>query len=335
MNSKSTAFALVSIKSLPLRTMVKRLPYATPTVYKAVHQLEEEDLVAIENGTVMVAENFKAHKLSEIYIQSLAHGIDPEFLTRTSTLSVWKAIAEHHTVKDIVGQTKLPAVSVKRILSNFHENELVLYRKRKPIVAEHNKEHPLHRLLSEYMGSETKALELWYPGEIPYRDIAQTPDQIERMLYQQIDGGLLVREAGFNVMGDSKKLIILESMKDGLSYEGYFLKKILTTEGVEDLCILLVKRSLLDYELLLELAKEKDLVNIVGCYLDILRNIDERLVPSTAIELFHREKTRKRRAFLYQEKEFGKDGWEAPYEKQWNLDLYLELGGIEHGVRGL
>jgi hypothetical protein len=38
--------------------------------------------------------------------------------------------------------------------------------------------------------------------------------------------------------------------------------------------------------------------------------------------------------FLESEKEFGKEGWEKPYENRWNVDLYLDLGAIEHGIRG-
>ncbi len=335
MNAKSAVFALISIRSQPLRTLVTRLPYAMPTVYKAVHQLEEKNMVRIENGTVMVVQEYEAQKLSNIYIQCLTHGIDPEFLTRPSTLLVWKSLEKHDIIREIVKATGLSIVSVKKILTYLHENDIVLYSKRKPIVAEYNTNHQLNRLLSELLAPKKDRQSLYYPGEVPYREIAETPDEVERILYQQIDGSLSVKDTGFLVKGSSDRLTILESVDGGLSHEENFLRKVLTTEGVEDICVLMVKQNLLNYDVLLKLAIDKKLVNVIGCYLDILYNIDKRLVPSATINKFLREKTKKRRIFLSQDKKYGKSGWEAPYEDRWNVDLYLEFGGIEHGVRGL
>jgi len=38
---------------------------------------------------------------------------------------------------------------------------------------------------------------------------------------------------------------------------------------------------------------------------------------------------------LEQLKKYGKQGWEQPYETRWNVDLYLDLDAIRHGVRSL
>jgi len=335
MNAKSAIFALISIRSQPLRKLVDRLPYASSTVYNTVSQLGEEGMVKTENGIVMVVEDYKTQKLADIYIQSLSHGVDPEILTRSSTLSVWKALEDVSTIKEVLEETDLSLSYVKRIFSYLYEKNLFIYLKKKPIIAEHNLEHPLTKLFKEYLGAEKEGQALQYPGSIPFREVMQTPDQIEKILYQQIDESLTVKDTGFLVKGESDRITILESVDRELTYEETFLKKLFTTEGAEEYCILMVKQGLLDYDKLFGLAEQEKVVNIVGCYLDILNSIDDKLAPSSIVNKFLKYKPKYKKAFLSQEKEFGKHGWENPFENRWNLDLYLDLGAIKHGVRSL
>ena len=335
MNARSAVFALISIRSQPLRKLVNRLPYAPPTVYNAVHQLEKEKLAKIENGVVMVVEEYSVHNLSEIYIQSLTHGVDPEFLTRDSTLSVWKSLKNLSLIKEIREETGLSAVSVKKILTYLKEKDLLLYKKRKPIVAEYNVNHTLCNLINMYLGTGKESQVVQYPGSVPFQEIMETPDQIEKILYQQIDESLTVKHTGFLVKGDSERITILESVDKDLTYEETFLKKLFTTEGAEEYCILMVKQGLLNYERLIALAEQQKAVSVVGCYLDILNSIEKQMVSPMVIEKFLARKSKYKKTFLSQEKEYGKHGWEPPFENRWNIDLYLDLGAIKHGVRSL
>jgi len=335
MNARCAVFALISIRSQPLRKLVNRLPYASPTIYNAVHQLVKENKVKNENGTIMLVEEYDAQKLSEIYIQCLSYGIDPEILTRKTTLVIWKSLEQPTTIKDIRRKTNLSAVSVKKVLTYLKEKDLVAYLKGKPIIAEHNREHILYKLLKDYLKKEKEARTLQYPGSIPFREIMETPDQVEKKLYQQIDETLTVKDTGFLVKGDSEKITILESVDRDLTYEETFLKKIFTTEGVEDFCLLMVKQGLLDYEELLALAEKQSAVNVVGCFLDILHSIDEQMIPPSTIERFLEHNQKYKKTFLSQEKGYGKQGWEAPFEERWNVELYLDLGAIKHGVGSL
>ena len=82
-----------------------------------------------------------------------------------------------------------------------------------------------------------------------------------------------------------------------------------------------------------------DMVNEVGCYLDVLNSI-RQMVPPVAVEMFDQEvlkrkKKKKRRVFLKEETAYGKGGWEAPFETKWNVDLFMDMGAIEHGVRAI
>lgn len=335
MNARGAIFALISIRSQPLRKLVNRLPYASSTVYNTVNQLEKEERLKTEGGIVMLVENYDTQKLSEIYVQSLIHGIDPEFLMRDSTQSIWKALWIVSTIKEIQVETGLSAVSVKKALTYLNGKELVIYLKRKPIVAKQNKNHALYKLLNEYISSDKEERTIQYPGSIPFREIMETPEQIEKMLYQQIDESITVKDTGFLVKGESDTISILESVPRELSYEEIFLRKLFTTEGAEEYCVLMVKQGLLDYDRVIYYAKDQNIVNVVGCYLDILKSIDNKLVPASIIEMFSKYKTKYKKIFLAQEKEYGKHGWEKPFEERWNLDLYLDLGAIKHGVRSL
>ncbi len=333
MNARSAVFALISIKSHPLRELVKRLPYAQSTVYEAVRKLEKEGLAKNSDGLVFVAEGYSSQKLREIYIQALSYGMDPELLMRDSTISVWKSLGSPTTIQAVHKQTKLSVVSVKKILRYFGEKNLIEYLKKKPIIAVRDKEHSLNKLLETYLESETEKGVVYYPGSIPFDEMLKPPDQIEKMLYEQIDYGLTVTDTGFMVKSKEGRLTILESVEKELTLEEIFLRKLYTTEGVEDLCIMILFQKRIDYQQLLELAREKEMVNIVGCYLDIINDI-KKIVSKKIIKAFMESKQKKKRSiFLTQEKRYSKGGWEGPYENKWNIDLYLDLGAIRHGIR--
>jgi hypothetical protein len=96
----------------------------------------------------------------------------------------------------------------------------------------------------------------------------------------------------------------------------------------------MVASGRLDYRRLLDLARERDMVSIVGCYLDILNGI-QGMVDPEVIGDFEARRSGKRLRFLPGESAYGKGGWEGEYEEKWNLDLYLDLGAIRHGVRSI
>ena len=258
---------------------------------------------------------------------------------RDSTISVWKYLNSPRTIKEICEETKLSTVWVKKILGYMKEKDLVVYEKSKPIIAMRNREHALNKLLESYFRPDEKDGErVYYPGSIPFQEMLLPPDQIERILYEQIDYPLTVKDTGFIVKGIGREVgvTILESVEEGLTMEGVFLRKLMTTEGVEDLCVKMIFQHRIDYGRLLDLSIKKEMVNIVGCYLNIINTIKET-VPLTVIQSFEDyknfKKTAKKIVFLPDEEQYGKNGWEGPFEERWNVDIYLDLGAIRHGVR--
>lgn len=86
---------------------------------------------------------------------------------------------------------------------------------------------------------------------------------------------------------------------------------------------------------LLDIAKQNNEINIVGCYLDIIHELDEKLVSQKVIDQFYNEKKdEKTKVWLKSEKKYGKENMIIPYEKKWNLSIYVDVGAIRHTLRG-
>ncbi len=339
MNIKSAVFGFISIKPQSINVIVKRLPYSQDSIYNAIEEmLKEGKIVKIKtNGEtrVDIKKNYNDQKLKEFYIKSLSCGVDPEILLRKNTLLMWKTLDSYNNVNGITKKTKLSEKSVRKFLKLFENNGLVKFEKKKPLIAVKIKDHPLAILLNS-MIKETKSPDRIYsPGSSPFEEIIATSDEIEKILYEKIDDSLTIKRTGFMIMGRSNKIAILESVAAKQTLEEIFIGKATTPEGVEDTCIKILAYKKINYTILLKLAIEKNLVNQIGCYLDIIHNIDRQLIPYEAIKKFHDNSSDKKYVFLREEMKYGKSGWETKYEKKWNVDLYLDIGAIEHGVRGL
>ena len=338
MDAKSAVFTLVSIRPFQGIDIARRLPFAKHTVYKAIKDLETEGLIVkIKRNSkyfVTVADGFRPQKLKEIYIHSLSYGIDSEMLLRESTIMVWSQLKNYSTLKDLVNHTNLSERWIREILTFLDKESLIVFKKRKPIIVIRNNSHPMNSLLEALLISVDDDSVIYQSGSTPFDEMVKTPSQIEKILYEQIDGSLTVKGTGFQVRKPGDRLKILESVDEDFTREDFFLMKILTTEGVEDICVRLVASGKLNYQLLLEKASLDNLVNIVGCYLDILNSI-RQFVPPQIISMFEKKKIRRKRFFLKEESDYGKDGWEDFYEKKWNLNIFLDLGAIRHGVRAI
>ena len=143
-----------------------------------------------------------------------------------------------------------------------------------------------------------------------------------------------ITDTGFQLKGEGRH-VIYESIPKGLDMEQIFLSSLTTIDGVEDRCLFFLGSKKMNMNQLLEYAKKQNVINIVGCYLHIIYDLSPGLVDKKTIEMFSRHVTKKTTIFLKQLKKYGKQGWEKPYEKQWNVDLYLDIGAIRHGVRAL
>ncbi|MFQ6107879.1 MAG: MarR family transcriptional regulator [Thermoplasmata archaeon] len=335
MNAESSVFAVLSIKPHSPKELSAKLPYSKHAVQKALGALVKNGLVTRrkEDGRTVaeISDNYRAQKLREIYIKSLSHGIDPERLTRESTVRVWKQLAEARSLRDLQKRTGLSYPWVRDVLEFLVDSGLASYVRRKPVIAALDPGHELNALLRQLLLREDEKRKVYYSGSVPFERLVRGPSEIERILYERIDSPLAIRKTGFQIRGEGK-LIILESVEDESGLEDLFLREIQTPEGAEDFCVFLISSGKLDYGRLLSMAREKGIVNAVGCYLDILRSCGMS-IGEEVLEGFRRNLSRRRSVFLKDERSHGKGGWEGEYEERWNVDLYLDIGAIRHGVR--
>jgi len=337
MNIKSAVFGFVCIKSQTINNVVKKLPYKPSSIYNAIEEmLRDGKIMKIKtHGEIQldVSKDYKNQKFKEFFIKSLSYGIDPEILLRENTQAVWKSLDDFDNIKDLTNKINLSEKTARRILSLFSEYGLVKFEKKKPIIVKKAPDHPINILL-EYLSNKTEtSSRIYTPGSTPFEEIISTPDEIEKILYDKIDESLTIKRTGFLIKGKNKKISVLESIPTKQTLEEFFIHKLMTPEGVEDTCIKILAYADINYDALLHLAIKQDIVNLIGCYLDIVKGLKKEIVPDKAIKKFKTNISNKKSVFLKVEMKYGKSGWEKNFEKKWNVDLYLDIGAIEHGVR--
>ncbi len=338
MNAKSAVFSYLAFRPGRIKDIMGKLPYGKDTIYKAVETLlQQGHLTKGKDGYLRVSSDYHSQKQRELYVKALSKGIDPDVLMRDSTLKVIEAIPVEKTLSEIHQETSLSKKWIAKILSFLEDADLVILRKRKPIIAVVNPDHELTLILSAIIHHDTDIYTLFIPESAPFEEQLLEDQDLERALFEKIDDGLAVKNTGFLVKGD--RFRILENVDHELGFEELFLHKIQTQKGVENDCIRLIAQRKVKYKRLLQLAVKKKMVNIVGCYLNIVNDI-RPLVSHDIITMFYNESKRSRSSFgsrrptfLKEESIYGKDGWERRYEETWGVDLYLDLGAIRHGVR--
>ncbi|MDI6903492.1 MAG: hypothetical protein QMC77_07140 [Methanocellales archaeon] len=338
MEVKNAVFATVSVRPQKISELKEKLPHSESAIYKAVEALAQEGLVVTrkDRGEVVVSNSsdYRAQKLREIYLKALSYGVNPEQLLRDSVLLVWGNLEKEKSLTELMGITGLSYPTVYRICDFLVSSRLLEVHRRKPLLVSIDEGAELNRLLKEYMEREPKGESVFYRGVTPFRKIVKPPPEVERILYEKIEEGVSIQNTGFTVRGKGA-LSVVESVEKEFSLEEIFLRELNTTAGIEDLCIHIIASRKLDYDTLLELAKKKDTVNVVGCYLNIIHDLSPKLVKKGVVEVFIPHISKNKMIFLKKERKYGKEGWEKKYEKRWNVDLYLDIGAIGHGVRGV
>lgn len=340
MNARSAVFSYVSIRPCRIRELFVKLPYKKDTIYRAVETLVAQGWISKgKDGVVRVSPDYHSQKRRELFVKSLSYGIDPEILLRKSTLAVWSAVKIERTLPEIRKETALSKKWIARTVAFLERSGLVVLKKRRPIIVVRDHDHELTSVLEMIVGREKDQDTLFIPESSPFEERLLNVRSLEKALFEEIDNGLAVQNTGFLVKGE--RLHILENVDHEPGPEEMFLIRIGTTKGVENDCIRLIASNEMNYSELLMLAEEKDMVNVVGCYLDIVNNI-RPLIDSNDIERFHEESKGPRSCprhawtiFLEEEKQYGKEGWEKPYEEKWAIDLYLDIGAIRNGVRAV
>jgi hypothetical protein len=326
---------LVSLRPTTIRDIVNRLPYAQATLYEAVEALIADGTLTRTRidgrAGVSIPSGYRSQRLQQLYVKALSHGIDPQQLTKDSTISVWRRLGSVRTVQDLAEGTGLSPKWVRMVLGEMEDWGLVTFLKRRPIVAQLVDGHPVNQVLHDMFEEPEPGETLLLPGSFPFTEELKTPRELEKLLLDWLDGGLLIRDTDFQIMGGGGPLTVLDSVPRRPTLEESFLRLLTRPEGVEDICLRIVASGRLDHEKLLEMADERGMVNVVGCYLDIVKDLGLR-VDEAVIDAYLERTGDRVVTFLDGERAFGKSGWEGPYEERWGVDIYLDRGAIRHGV---
>ena len=339
MRAEDAIFTMVTLRPHRIQELIRKLPNNPNTIYKAVHNLKEKKLVIVERTSkeaiVRVSSGFLPQKMRELFTKSLSYGIDPNDLLTDSFERVIHTIRnDPKTIHEVMSDSGLSYQTVYSIFRFLTKHNLAKAIKQKPLILKLDQNHEIVRLLFVLMRKEFRRRPVFEQlvEELPFDQYEMHPDDVERILYDNIDKTLHVEGTKFITRGEGK-LEIISPQTEFETREEKFLRYLMTPEGVEDFCILLLASKEMNYSKLLQLAEKRRISNVVGCYLDILHDISPNLVPKEVVERFHTSSKKVRRVFLKELKKYGKEKWSEPYERKWSLKLYLNRDAILHGVR--
>lgn len=341
MNVKTAIFSMLSIRSAPLKEVVHRLPFAKKTIYNAVEQMvSDKDLLKerTQDGEVIISmpSDFYHQRLKELYIMLVTQGIDPTLLVSKTCQQIWKHItSQETTAEQIAEKMGYRTVTVRKYLHLLSQADAVTVISKKPFSVKKNEGNELVRLLDDIIiDKKTNENTIYVAGSRPFDEHFLTPKELQRKLYDHPSQSMSITGTGFQLKGKGRH-VIYESIPLDSDLEQLFLSSLFTIDGVEDRCLFLLHSKKMNMDKLLSYAQKQKVVNIVGCYLDIIHDISPSLVDKKTISLFLDHAQKKPMVFLKQLKIYGKQGWEQPYETRWNVDLYIDLDAIRHGVRAL
>ncbi|MFQ5871810.1 MAG: helix-turn-helix domain-containing protein [Candidatus Geothermarchaeales archaeon] len=316
------------------------LQYSKGHLSNELSTLEQEGLVRKirrgKNLLLTLEDNYDAHKLGELYMAAVTHGIDPARLEADCFRKAWLHLKNsgESTLREVASSSGCSYSTTYSIITDMLKRGLAEKTRGKPLTVRLTL-HEVNRLLANLWIQEGLNIVSSYTSGYPLmRTVWGTPGAIEEKLFKKARGlvveGVRLRR---KVEEPLEFVIPIEGKVDA---EEVFLREIQTPNGVEETCIHLITEGKVRYDELLRRASERGLVNVVGCYLDILRSIHTDLIPRETVETFQRQvDTSHVPQFLAEEAKYGKEGWEAEFEGKWSVDLYLDLRGIRHGIRSV
>ena len=337
MNAKHEIMIRAAIAPIGLKTLIKTSEYTAKAIYKEVSKLYKQDFITKidrKDTTIIALSNkYEASKTAQLYITAFIHGIDPKIFDPKSFHQIWQLLNKYKqlTIKHCKRKTNYQYQTILQTFKKLQKNGLVKTICEKPIIIKLNN-HPVNKLLHELHQPKQEET-ITTSGYPTIKETYAAPETIRRYLQDKRDTTHF-HDNIVSIRPNPEFFEILHSTTAS-SPEEVFIRVLHTIHGVEETCVLFLKKRRLNMEKLFDIAKKRDEINIVGCYLDIIHKLDEKLVSQKIIERFYNEKdSGKTKVWLKSEKKYGKEKMVIPYEKKWNLDIYIDIGAIRHTIRG-
>jgi DNA-binding transcriptional regulator GbsR (MarR family) len=337
MNARTSMLALVATKPISISEAIRKLPYSSHTIYKAVEELDGSGLVEkrwVGRGVeVRLAPDHRSRVVGRLVLKSIGRGVDPEEALRPDVLTVWRAIQGPLTLDELREGTGFSYFRLRRSLGTLLALGGLEKLSSRPLRVSKVEGHPvgdlMDTLLDDQLPEGTSLTSATAPVNIHYLP----PESIERVLLDRPGRGFYIRGADLQVLGDGRTDIYL-SAKDEAALEEFFLRLLETPEGVEDLCPQVVASGKLDYHRLVGLVLERGMANEVGVYLAVLGLLGLD-VPTWVLDVLREEVSGRPRAFPSWEEPLPKGERREDLEEEWRVDLRLDMGALSHGVRAL
>ena len=327
----------MATKPISISEAIRRLPYSSHTIYKAVEELGHSDLVEkrwVGRGVeVRLVPDHRSRAVGRLVLKSIGRGVDPEDALRPDVLVVWGAIRGPLTLEDLREGTGLSYFRLRRSLGTLLSLGVLEQLSRRPLRVSRVEGHPvgelMDALLDERPPEGTSLTSATAPVNVHYLP----PESIERVLRDRPGRGLYIRGADLQVLGDGRTDIYL-SASDEAALEEFFLRLLETPEGVEDLCPQVVASGKLDYQRLVGLVVERGKANEVGVYLAVLGLLGLD-VPTWVLDALRDDVSGRPRAFPPWEEHHPEGERHGDLEEEWRVDLRHDQGALSHGVRSL
>jgi len=336
MNAKHEIIIRAGIGPISLKTLIQTTDYTAKGIYKAVAELHKQEFIIKvsrkDTTTIALSSSYKAAKTAELYFTAFIHGIDPKIFDRKSFQRIWQYLHRHQqvSIKKCQKQTGYHYQTIHQIFKTFRNTGLAEITCEKPLIL-HLTDHPVNQRLHELRQPEQYET-ITTRGYPIIKETYATPETIRKYLHNR-HGRAYIH--GTNTSRPHQEFLEILHSTPTVTPEQVFISALHTSHGVEETCVLLLKTGRLDMKKLLKVAKEKNEASIVGCYLDIIHSLTSELVSQKTIDRFHHEKEDgKTKTWLKSEKQYGKERWSIPYEKKWNLVIYIDIGAIRHTLRG-
>lgn len=337
MDAKSAVFAAVAVRPRPIHELVEHIHgFSATSIYHAIGALKKEGRAVIQRRQVSIPPTYRAQKMREIYLKAMSYGIDPGRLTKTSVLDVMKALKMPESLTGLAKRCELHVSKVRRIVQFLRDAGLVDVAKKKPLALKLT-QHPLAKSISDFVGRHP-TMEIPYYGHFPSKRIAAPPEAVEHALFEYGDENIAIGKTGLMFKGkEGEPYIDFAIISEGPpTPENILLKQLLTADGPE-FALHTLRMCKLDYDRLLELAKKNDMVNEVGCFLDLVHLYAPKAVQRGTVDKFLPHVSSKKHPFPKEGKigeEKGFD-WVYHYERKWNVEIRFPVDGFASEVRNL
>ena len=336
MNAKHEIIIRAGIGPISLKTLIQTTDYTAKGIYKAVAELYKQGVIIKvsrkDTTTIALSSSYKASKTAELYFTAFIHGIDPKIFDQKSFQRIWRCLHQHQqvSIKKCQKQTGYHYQTIHQIFKTFRNTGLAKIIREKPLIL-HLTDHPVNHRLHELHQPEQHET-ITTKGYPIIKETYATPETIRKYLHKR-HGGAYIH--GTNTSLPHQEFLEILHSTPTVTPEHVFISALHTSHGVEETCVILLKTRRLDMKKLLKVAKGKGEASIVGCYLDIIHSLAPGLVSQKTVDRFQHEKENgKTKTWLKSEKQYGNERWVIPYEKKWNLNIYIDIGAIRHTLRG-